>query len=71
MASGESGADPIVEIVPSGFIFVVVIEGGELWGVVLSSWRSEAMSKRVLWVGVSRDGWFIGTSFLILELVRA
>ena len=30
MASGESEADSIVEIVPSGFIFVVVIEGGEL-----------------------------------------
>ena len=71
MASGDSEADSIVEIVPSEFILVVVIGGGEVWGVVSSSWRSEAMSKRVLWVGASRDGWCKGTSFLVLGLARA
>lgn len=51
-----SETDSVFESVPSGFIVVVVIEGGELRDVLLSNWRSEAISRRVLWLGASRDG---------------
>lgn len=45
--------------VPSGFILVVVMEGGalEVGEPFRAAERSAAMSRRVLWVGGVREGW--------------